>query len=205
LPERYRSYFGVLLVFVIFALAYSLLALLHPQPSQHLHEYSLGNLAKEVSGHFVFGFACGIALGELGFALLAGSMAVLIDVDHLLGILNIESSGRPDHSLLFAALVSAVMYYAGRRLSFTRSALIKLVALGPMVLVAHLSYDVFAATYIEPGPGNQFPLFLPFNFSSIVLPSWSWLPLEVSGIVLGFAAFFAARKGSVELSARMNH
>ena len=45
---------------------------------------------KEIIGHFIFGAVAGIVTFRLKYILLGGMLAVLIDSDHLVGLLHVE-------------------------------------------------------------------------------------------------------------------
>lgn len=180
-------------LFTAFAFAFSLLGFLHPEPPAHFHEYAPPKLALELAGHFIFGFAAALPLLDPEVCLLFGSMAVLIDIDHLLAALGFGVSGRPDHSFAFAALACLVFPYAALRLGAGRRRARMLAFSGFVVLLSHISYDTFSSTYIDNSGTNSFPLLLPFSFASFSIQGALWPLLEGLALLLSAAALAMTR------------
>lgn len=169
---------AIAIFYATLSVAYSFLGFLHYQPGSHYHEYTLGKFVIEVIGHFVFGFVAGLALMDIYLALLTGSLAVLIDGDHLLSALNLQVSGRPDHSLFYILVSGAFIFYVGTKLRLEKRLVTKLVFVAPVVLLAHLSYDVFAAS------GTTFQILIPFSYQEYYFPYYTWLILEAAAVLI---------------------
>ena len=184
--------FELALLFTATAFVFSAMGFAHPEPAVQYHEYSFPNLVVEVLGHFVFGFAGSILLLDLGMSLLVGALAVLIDVDHLLASVGFAVGGRPDHSIAFAVVAGAVLYVSAKRLR-VRSDATKMAFAGFIVVLSHVSYDVFSSLYVEPGIGEGFPVLTPFSFQYYYLPGYSWVLLEVLAVLVGLSATLAVR------------
>jgi len=178
------------------AFAFSLLGFLHPEPAVHFHEYAPPKLAVEVAGHFLFGFAAALPLMDMDICLLVGSMAVLIDIDHLLASLGFGVSGRPDHSFAFAVLASLIVPYLARRLGIGERRARRLALVGFVVVLSHIAYDTFSSAYIDTTGVNSFPLLLPFSFGQTSIPGSWWPLLEACALLLSGAVSLLARCGT---------
>ena len=187
----------IALFYTALSLGYSLIGFLYYQPGSHYHEYSLGKLAVEIGGHYLFGFVAALPLLDLDVALLTGALAILIDVDHLLSAFNFNVSGRPDHSILYLFVSTTFIIYFGVRLGVSKQVLSKLVFVGPITLLAHLSYDVFASS------GTTFQLFIPFSFQEIGFPDYSWIILEAAAILLSALGLYASKRNSQRISEQL--
>jgi len=174
--------------YAVLSYLYSFIGFLYYQPGSHYHEYTLGKLVIEIGGHYLFGFVATILLFDLGIALLTGALAVLIDVDHLLSALNFNVSGRPDHSLLFLFVSAAFIFYFSVRLRISKALIAKLLFVGPITLLAHLSYDVFASSN-----GTTFQLLIPFSYGEYFFANDTWLYLELGAIALSVAGVLVSR------------
>ena len=177
-------------------LAFSFIGFVAQQPTVHFHEYSFPEAVVEIGGHFVFGALAAFPLMGTRSALIGGSFAVVIDVDHLLGALNLNVSSRPDHSLVFAVVGSGLVWLISRRYfgaKNPRAALAAALAV-PISALAHLSYDVLAAYTVFGGKGFSFPLLIPFNYTLIPFPFWSWTVFEF--LALAVALSFRKSKWS---------
>jgi hypothetical protein len=182
----YTEFFLLVLGFSVFAFLYSFIGFLHPMPPVHIHEYSPSKIAIEVSGHFLFGAVASIPLLSVRLLLVTGSLAVAIDVDHILSASGFFVSGRPDHSFLFVIVACVFLYLFAKRLKLDYAGALTVAALPAVVFCAHISYDIFSALYIFPPTGSSFPLLAPFSFNDILLSGWFWFLLEVSGVVISW-------------------
>ena len=82
---------GVSLVYCSLSAGFSLVSIILPDRAVLLNPIEHGNLAlKEIVGHFIFGVIAGIVTLRLKYILLGGILAVLIDSDHIVGLLNFE-------------------------------------------------------------------------------------------------------------------
>ncbi|MDG6924137.1 MAG: hypothetical protein JRN67_12705 [Nitrososphaerota archaeon] len=180
------------LLYAAIALGYSFIGFLHPQFGSHYHEYSFPNLIVEISGHFVFGFVAAIPFLDLGISLLAGAAAVLIDADHVLSALNYNVSGRPDHSFLFILVSMAILILMARLGNLSESFQVKLSLLAPVILFAHISFDIFIA-----GGDTSFQLLIPFSFAFQTFPFYYWVLFETAALLLSLIGYFMCRRRTV--------
>jgi hypothetical protein len=178
------------ILYVTFSFAYSFIGFIHYQPGSHYHEYSPAKLAVEVGGHLIFGFVASIPFLNLRISMLTTAFAILIDVDHILSAIGFDVSGRPDHSILFAALSSVFIVYLAVKMNVSKESTIKLAFVGAVTVLAHLSYDVFASN------GSSFQLFIPFSFVTINFSDNTWIILEVAAIVLAIVATLTSKLSS---------
>ncbi|MDA4129688.1 MAG: hypothetical protein OK457_02850 [Thaumarchaeota archaeon] len=186
--KKFLLVLTIALFYTALSLVYSLIGFLYYQPGSHYHEYALGKLAIEVAGHYLFGFLAALPLLDLDIALMTGALAILIDADHILSALNFDVSGRPDHSILYLIVSTALVIYVAVRMKVSTKLLTKLAFVGPITLFAHLAYDVFAAS------GSTFQLFIPFSFQEVVFPDYSWMILEGVALLLSVAGLYLSKK-----------
>jgi len=179
--------------FIILAFIFSLVGFLHPEPAVQNHEYSLPLLAVEVVGHFSFGFVASLPLVDLGLSLAVGSMAVLIDVDHLLAALGFSVDSRPDHSMAYAAMTSVVLFVLAGRAHLPNARAKKAAFVGFVVVLSHIAYDVFSAEYLQQTAESDFPLFIPASFQTMGFADSSWILFEGLAIAVSVIAYFAVR------------
>jgi hypothetical protein len=142
---------------------------------------------KEIIGHMVWGLAAGAASLSLRYFLLTGSLAILIDSDHLIGLLNIDVIPRMGHSIAFGIIsVVILMVLFGKR-----DYLLGATVFGG--LLAHLSFDAFS-------DGAEFPLFTPLYNNMIQFPSVDWIFPEILAVaVIGFTMLLTRRKNYLQL------
>ncbi len=126
----------------------------------------------EILGHIAWGLGVGAASLSLRYFLLGGSFAILLDSDHLIGFAPVETVARMGHSIFFGAIsVVIMMVLLGKR-----DYLLGAVVAG--ALLAHLSYDTFAAA------DGQFPIFVPFYDIQITFPHQDWVIFEMIGVAI---------------------
>jgi hypothetical protein len=163
------------LLFGAVSLSWSLLGLLFPFVVPYKAVYSPALLG-EVTGHFLFGLAAGVATARLAPALLVGLEAVLIDSDHLMAAAGFAVDARLSHSLAFILLSSLLIVWAGKRRAFaSNSYVVGLVTLASFL--THLAYDIAS------GDG-YFPLLFPLSVGFYDLPYLAWPVLEVGAVCL---------------------
>jgi len=179
---------AIAIFYAALSFAYSFIGFLHYEPGSHFHEYSGARLAVEVGGHLLFGFIAAIPFLDLRISLLTSGLAILIDVDHILSALNFDVSGRPDHSIMYAIISSLFIVYLATKLRLSKQVRIKLAFVGTVTILAHLSYDVFAAQ------GSSFQIFIPFSFQSVSFGFDSWVYLEAAALVVAFLGLLFARR-----------
>ena len=103
-----------------------------------------------IGGHVVWGLMAGAASLRLRYFILAGSLAIMIDSDHFIQLLNIEAIGRMGHSVPFAFFSAVIMMLVFGKKDYL---------LGGVVfstMLAHIAFDTYT------GSGN-FPSLLPFT------------------------------------------
>jgi membrane-bound metal-dependent hydrolase YbcI (DUF457 family) len=186
--EQLRRIIVIAIFYSYLSFAYSFIGFLHMQPSDHYHEYSLSKLAIEVFGHFAFGGAAAIPLLDLDLILLTGSLAILIDADHILGAWDFNVSGRPDHSFLYAIVSTIVLVFLAKKLGTRPEKVAKIAFIGTVTLFAHIAYDLFA------GSGSSFQLLIPFSFQSFTLQYIDWVPFEGLALVIAGLGYVVSRR-----------
>jgi hypothetical protein len=179
---------GVSLVYCSLSAGFSLIGTILPDKMVLLDPIENGSLSvKEIVGHFVWGTVAGIVTLKFRYILLGGLLAVLIDSDHLVGLLHVEGIPRMSHSITFAILATVVLLLVFSRKDY------RLAAIGATSVLTHISYDMFAG-------GFGFPVFTPFVNKIIDLPRTDWLILEISAIcIVGIVSFIVTRKESEKI------
>lgn len=144
-----------------------------------LHSFT----AEEILGHISWGLLAGAVTIRLRYILLAGFFAVLVDSDHLIGLLHVETVSRMSHSVGFGIISAIViMSFFGKR-----DYLLGATAIGG--LLAHLSFDAFR------GNDSKFPIFAPLYNSMISFPHADWIFLEIAAVaVIGLTSLLVIRK-----------
>ena len=184
------------------AFGFSFMGFVLREPAVHLHEYSFPDFIVEIGGHFLFGVVAVLPFIVVSFELviLAGVLAVTIDIDHLLAALNLNVVSRPAHSFAFLILASLAFIYIARSLklgSENRQLLAKQIGFIPAAaILSHISYDIFAAYGIFSAGESSFPLFVPFNFQLIPFPYWTWIVFEMMGFFVALAGLLITRATS---------
>jgi hypothetical protein len=149
----------------------------------------LPDLLKEIFGHVAFALLASLPLWITGLSLvpLAGGVAILLDVDHLLGALNAPVSSRPDHSIVFFVLSTLFVFSLAKRGGMPNPRALKTAGVVAAGLLSHIAYDVFAAVIFFHSGGYAFPFFVPFNFTLIAMPYYSWALFELLGLGISIA------------------
>ncbi len=179
---------GVSLVYCYLSAGFSLISTILPDKMVLLNPIENGSLSvKEIVGHFVWGAVAGIVTLKMRYILLGGLLAVLIDSDHLVGLLHVEGIPRMSHSITFAILATVVLLLVFSRKDY------RLAAIVATSVLTHISYDMFAG-------GFGFPVFTPFIDKIIDLPRTDWLIFEISAIgIVGIVSFIVTRKESEKI------
>lgn len=174
---------GVALVYCVLSAGFSLVSTVLPDRMILLNPIEHGMLTvKEIGGHFIWGAVAGIITLKIRYIILGGLLAVLIDSDHLVGLLHVEGIPRMSHSITFAILSMIVVMVVYSRKDY------RLAAIVATSVLAHMSFDIFDG-------GDGFPVFTPFVNKIIQLPRTDWLVFEIAAIVIvGIASFVATRK-----------
>ena len=187
---NFKADFKLALVFAFSSLVYSFLALLQTQSRITISDYSPPSLPFEVGGHILFGVVAALPLLDLDLILLGGAMSILIDADHTPVALGLPVSGNPSHSVAFAMLSGLVLLAVSKTL-FKKESLpprkqIGLALIGIVVLLAHVSYDVYSGWY-------YFQPFIPLSFVVIKLEISNWIILELAAVFTALAGYLSAR------------
>jgi hypothetical protein len=200
ISSHLRTVIAVALCYVCFAFAFSFIGFLHPESASFLPEWTYSSFGIEILGHFAFGFAAALPMLDLNIAILGGTCSVLIDSDHILDSLNIGVSGRPDHSISFILFSAIFLFVLGRsKLNvFSKSSKVKLVALAPVVVINHVSYDIFASG----GSGSSFPLLIPFSYMQIPFSYGDWYTLFIAALIISGLGYLVSKRLSYNESSR---
>ncbi|WP_101477124.1 metal-dependent hydrolase [Candidatus Nitrosotalea bavarica] len=174
---------SVSLVYCAISAGFSLVGTVLPDRVMLLNPIEHGSLSvKEIGGHFVWGLVAGIVTLRLRYILLGGILAVLIDSDHLIGLLHVEAIPRMSHSVTFAILSTIILLLVFSKKDY------RLGAIAFTSVLTHISYDMFADSY-------GFPIFTPFVNKIIQIPRTDWIVFEIAAIcIIGIVSFIVTRK-----------
>ena len=168
-------------LYCAFAGSFSLVGLFLPERTYQTSPYGVLSI-QEIGGHIIWGLAAGAVTVSMRYFLLAGSFAILIDFDHLIGLWNVETVSRMSHSIAFGIISAIILMLLFGKKDYL---------LGATVfggLLAHLSFDVFAGDYAK------FPILAPFYSNMIQFPHVDWVYLEVLAVaVIGFVTLLTKR------------
>ena len=178
---------GVSLVYCLLSASFSLVSTILPDRVVLLNPIEYGGLnLKEIVGHFIFGAVAGIVTLRLKYILLGGILAVLIDSDHLIGLLHLEGIPRMGHSITFAILSTIVLMLIFHKKDYRLGAIVA------TSVLTHISYDI-----LEGGIG--YPIFTPFVNKIIELPREGWIIVEIAAIIIvGIVSILVKRKESAQ-------
>ena len=181
---------GVSVVYCSLAAGFSMVSTILPDKMVLTNPIEHGSLSlKEIIGHFAWGAVAAIVTLRVRYILLGGFLAVLIDSDHLIGLLHVEGIPRMGHSITFAIVAMIVLMLVFRRNDYL------LGAIAGTSILTHISYDIFSTEY-------GFPIFTPFVNKIILFPRADWILFEIVAIaIIGIVSFLSTRKESVEKSA----
>lgn len=143
---------------------------------------------KEITGHFIWGAIATLVTLRIRYILLGGLLAVLIDSDHLVGLLHVEGIPRMSHSITFAIIAAVVLIMIFRRNRY------QLGAIAATSILTHISYDVFDGEY-------GFPIMTPFVNKIIQFPKTDWIIFEIVAIVIvGIVILVCTRRDTKKLA-----
>lgn len=164
---------------------FSLVSIIFPDKMILLNPIEQGSLnPKEIIGHFAWGAIAGIVTLKLRYILLGGLLPVLIDSDHLVGLLHVEGIPRMSHSITFAILATIILSIIFSKRDY------RLAAIVATSVLTHISYDMFDG-------GFGFPVFTPFLNKIIDLPRTDWIIFEIAAIcIVGIVSYMTVRKES---------
>ena len=175
---------SVSLVYCAISAGFSLVGTVLPDRMVLLNPIEHGSLSvKEIGGHFIWGLVAGIVTLRLRYILLGGILAVLIDSDHLIGIVFPgKAIPRMSHSITFAVLSTIILSLVFSKKDY------RLGAIAFTSVLAHISYDMFEDSY-------GFPIFTPFVNKIINIPRTDWIVFEIAAIcIVGIVSFIVTRK-----------
>jgi hypothetical protein len=163
---------SVSLVYCSLSASFSLVSVFLPDKMILTNPIEYGSLnVKEITMHFVWGAIAGLVTLRLRYIILGGSLAVLIDSDHLIALLHMEGIPRMSHSITFAMISMIVIMLVFRRNDY------RLGAITATSILTHISYDMFDGGY-------GFPILTPFTNKIIQLPRTDWAVFEIAAIII---------------------
>ena len=170
-------------VYCSLAAGFSLVSTVLPDKTVLTNPIEHGSLnLKEITGHFALGVVAALVTLRVRYILLGGFLAVLIDADHLIGLLHVEGIPRMGHSITFAIVAVIVLMVLFRRNDYRLGAIV-----GTSILT-HISYDIFSTEY-------GFPIFTPFVNKIIEFPREDWILFEIIAIaIIGVVSFLVTKK-----------
>jgi len=176
---------GVSLVYCVLSAGFSLIGTVLPDKMMLHNPIEHGGLnLKEIGGHFIWGLVAGIVTLRVRYILLAGILAVLIDSDHLIGLLHVEAIPRMSHSITFAIISTVILLLVFSKKDYL------LGAIAFTSVLTHISYDMFDGSY-------GFPIFTPFANKIIQIPRTDWIVFEIAAIcIVGIVSFMITKKES---------
>jgi len=132
----------------------------------------------------------GAASLSFRYFLLAGALAIIIDLDHLIQFFNVEGLVRMGHSIPFgvAAAITLMLLFG------KKNYLLGTIAFSAML--AHISFDTLSGT------GN-FPLFAPLSDHIITFPNSFWFIFQLVGFTIVISAMVLSKSINKEKDARI--
>ena len=189
--ERKDIYFviGASVVFCSLSAVFSFVGTVLPDKIVMVNPIEHGSLSiKEIGGHFIWGAIAALVTLRLRYILLGGLFAVLIDSDHLIGLLHTEGIPRMGHSITFAIIATVVLMLVFSKKDY------RLGIIAGTSVLTHISYDICDGSY-------GFPIFTPFMDKIIQLPRIDWMVFEIAAIVIiGVSSFVIAKKEAIRKS-----
>ena len=176
----------------LFAACFSLLGLF--LPTAILPNYPLESATIEhVVGHIVWGMMIAFVALSLRYIVAGGLFAIILDADHLVGFLTIESVSRMSHSIPFALLIPIVMMLIFGRRDFI------LGSISFAAVFSHLSFD----TLFDSG---DFPILIPFSSLVLTFQGTDWIILQLIAVsVVICTKLITEKKGINKKSFQESH
>jgi len=147
---------------------------------------------EHIFGHIFFGMIAGAISLSLRYVFLSGALALLVDADHLLQLLDVEMISRMVHSLPFAIIIAVIMLYVFGKKDY------RLAAISFSAIISHIAFDTWLAGQIYPGSTSGFPLLSPFTVEIFRFQGLDWLYLEILAIVIVGIIAILDRKISIK-------
>ncbi len=164
-------------VYALLALLWSVFGLASPVEMIRHYEYQPLDFLLEATFHPLFGvLAVALTLNPT-LIILCALETVLIDVDHLLNLVNYPTHATPAHSLVFALIAALVLGYAAKGKQKINAGVFYVTL---SAVMAHIGYDIFASQ------GGSFPIFSPLSFTNIPFPSVTWIIFEAAAVATAF-------------------
>jgi hypothetical protein len=163
---------GTSLAYCMLSAAFSFVGTVLPEKTFLISPIEHGSLnIKEIFGHFIWGFVAGMVILRIRYILLGGLFALLIDSDHLVGLMHMSGLPRMSHSIIFAILSLIVLMILFGKKDY------RLGVIAATSVLTHISYDVFDS---EMG----FPILTPFINTIIQFPRIDWIFFEIIAIII---------------------
>lgn len=171
------------LIYCSLSAGFSLISTILPDKTVLENPIEHGSLnIKEITGHFAWGVVAALVTLRFRYILLGGILAVLIDSDHLVGLLHVNGIPRMSHSITFAIIATIILITIFRKNNYQIGAIVA------TSVLTHISYDVFDGEF-------GFPIFTPLMNKIIQFPKIDWLIFEITAImILGIVSFISAEK-----------
>ncbi len=158
-------------LYAFFAFSFSLIGIFLPysiQPADPLASSS----PEHILGHILWGSVAGILSLRIRYVLLMGLFSIILDADHLVNFLGIDSVPRMGHSLPFAIFSFFSMLFITRKKDYFIG------TIACAAVFSHISFDVFLSG------GGSIRLFAPFSDYFFVFESNHWIYIEMVSILL---------------------
>ncbi|MGI0026219.1 MAG: hypothetical protein ACREAD_00060 [Nitrosopumilaceae archaeon] len=140
----------------------------------------------EILGHLIWGLVAGAAALSVRYFILTGLFAILIDSDHLIGLLHVDAVYKMSHSISFGMISVVVLMILFGKKDY------RLAAAAMAGLLAHFSFDAFS------GNDAKFPIFVPFYSHQISFPNTDWIYFEIAAVaIVGFCTIITRKKESI--------
>lgn len=136
---------------------------------------------QEIGGHFLWGCVVGAAALSLRYIVIAGAFAVLIDSDHLIGLIPLGAIPRMSHSIVFGVIALVVLVLLFGKKDW------RLGTIAFTAVLSHISFDIFAG---DP----WFPFLAPFYNNRLTFTSTDWIYFEVAAVAIVGVVTIVARK-----------
>jgi hypothetical protein len=181
---------GVSVIYCSLSASFSLVSTILPDKMILTNPLEHGSLnIKEIAGHFIWGAVAALVTLRIRYILLGGLLAVLIDSDHLVGLLHVEGIPRMSHSITFAIIATVVL------ITIFRGNRYQLGAIVATSVLTHISYDVFDGEF-------GFPIMTPLVNKIIQFPKADWIIFEIAAIgAVGIVSLICTKHGAKKLAA----
>lgn len=173
------------LLYCVISLGFSFSGILLPDKVPLINPLINGFNVKEIAGHILWGLVAAAVTLRLKYVILGGALAVLIDSDHIINILQIEGIPRMSHSIAFAGISLIVMMLVFGKRDYI------LGAVAAASVLSHMSYDLFVTE-------SAFPLFTPIYNMPIHVRSINWIFFEIVAMAIIGVVALLVRKNALK-------